>query len=90
MDLRTAILTLIKSNTGIGADIFGILCIHKLEDNSFAVSFDGGLDILEYHKKSWEEIFEKAEDAVDYFLKKREELKYGYDFETETETENYN
>lgn len=75
MELRSNIIALLKKNIGFGIELFSKLWIDELENGDYRVSYE---DKDEF-------ISSDAKKAVDYFLKRREELQLGYDFEREPE-----
>ena len=77
-----ALVTLLESNVGYQIDFFGgLLSLYQLEDLRFSVNR------YEHDAKSgrnkwiFEEIFENARDAVEFFEQKRRECELGFDIE---------
>lgn len=82
--VEDALVTLLESNVGYNVDLFCFLTLRHLEDGTFAVSRH---EYDEAHPSQlrfmYEEIFEDARKAVEFFEEKRREYELGYDFERE-------
>lgn len=70
--MRDLIVHLLKARVGFDINLFEIISVGELEDHTFYVYDDDTGD-------EW--IFDTAEEAVDYFLKLRDDKELGYDFE---------
>ena len=67
---RSHLIGLMNSGTGIGVEMFDELRMYPLESGMFSVN------TLDHEKE-----FRLAEEAVDYFLELRNDLKLGFNFE---------
>lgn len=72
------IIALIQHPAGYDVDLFAMLCVRPTEDGKFCVTYEptGRPD-----PRNWDKCFDRPQEAVDYFLMKRQELKLGIDFE---------
>jgi len=70
------IVTILKSGSGCGIDLFNILSVYPLENGKFAVIKHDALT-----RQLYEHIFTIAEQAAYYFLEQRELQRLGFDFE---------
>ncbi len=76
-----ALVNILESKVGYQISLFGLLKIYQLEDMRFAVNhyeYDA-----EGHQFNWvyEELFEDAREAVEFFEQKRREYELGFDIE---------
>lgn len=77
MTIREALVTVLTSPEGYCVDLFGSLCIYRLEDGRYGVSCNSKVR----HHKILERLFDDPGEAVDYFLERRLRLQLGFDFE---------
>lgn len=70
--MRNLIVDLLKARVGFDINLFEIISVGELEDHTFYVYDDDTGD-------EW--IFDTPEEAVDYFLKLRDDRELGYDYE---------
>lgn len=70
--MRELLISLLKSKVGFDINVFEIISVGELEDHTFYVFDDDTGD-------EW--IFDTVEEAVDYFLRLRDEKEIGFDFE---------
>ena len=75
-NLRSHLIGLMESGTGIGVELFDVLHMYPTDSGAFVVYFERGEG-----KGDDEEILSSAASAVDHFLKLREEQELGFDFE---------
>ena len=76
-----ALETLLESNVGYQISFFGgMLAVYQLEDGRFVVNRKDWVKNIgdQYH---YEEIFENAREAVEFFELKRREHEFGFDIE---------
>ena len=77
-----ALVILLESNVGYGISLFAdLLKLYQLEDLRFAVNrYEHD---TESHKSKWvyEELFNDAREAVEFFEQKRREYELGFDIE---------
>lgn len=79
-----ALVILLESNVGYGINMFGdMLQLYQLEDLRFAVNRYN--QDPESRKTKWvfEELFDDAREAVEFFEQKRREYELGFDIEGE-------
>lgn len=82
-----ALVTLLESNIGYGIDLFGLLSLYQLEDGRFSVNrFVYDSETREF-LHDFEELFENARQAVEFFEKKRQEYEVGFDIESKLNKE---
>jgi len=79
-ELKPMLVCLLETHIGFEIGLFDVLCMFQMEDLRFAV----------YNQPDWEKalfvdveeyLFEKADDAVDLFLKLRRNRLLGFDHE---------
>lgn len=83
VDLIEAVL---KSPAGVGVNLFDSLQAYRLEDGSFVVSFEDAEESGDKFALWWEDSlvdhdFATAREAAECFVRKRHEMKLGYDHE---------
>ncbi len=78
MTERDMMVALLKHPAGYDIDLFAMYCVRPTEDGKFCVTYEPtGLP----DPRNWEKCFDRPDEAVDYFLAKRQELQLGIDFE---------
>lgn len=83
-EIITAMVTLLKSKVGYGIDLFGgMLSVYELEDGRFSVKREGYSAETRKFNFEYEELFDDARTAAEFFERKRREHKLGFDFERE-------
>lgn len=78
-ELKPILVFLLETQIGFEIGMFDMLCMFQLEDMRYAV-YNQPDSYKELYKGD-EYLFEKAEDAVDLFLKFRRERQLGFDHE---------
>jgi len=77
--MKQQLIDLLNNEVGFEVNLFDMLCIYQLEDSRWVVALENDKSPLDFD----ENIFNELEEAVDFFLDKRTEMKLGYDFEKE-------
>ena len=75
----SAIEALISSNAGYGVDLFAILQVHRLEDETYAI-----LETDPLTNEEHERVFETAKEAARAFVERRQIRQLGFDYERES------
>ncbi len=79
-----ALETLLESNVGYQIGFFGgMLAVYQLEDGRFVVNRKDYNSESRVTTWAYEEIFENARDAAEFFEQKRREHELGFDIEGE-------
>ena len=76
--MKQQLIDLLKNEIGFEVNVFDMLSIHQLEDGRWRICVESKI-APDYFD---EYLFDKLEEAVDSFLKRRDEMKLGYDYET--------
>ena len=80
--MKQQLMDLLEIEVGFEVNLFEMLLIHQLEDGRWRVNVENPQNSLNLFDENLDEyLFDKLEDAIDFFLEKREEMKLGYDFE---------
>lgn len=78
-ELRSIIIALLRKNIGFAVEIYGVLSVGTMEDGRYSIfdqrDFDKNLEDGD------ELIFKDVKNAVDCFLRIRDERQLGFDFE---------
>ena len=79
MTEKQMIVAIITHPAGYDVDLFSMFCVRPTEDGKFCVTYQPtGLP----DPRNWEKCFDRPDEAVDYFLKMRQQLQLGIDIET--------
>jgi hypothetical protein len=77
-----ALVNLLESNVGYQISLFGLLELYQLEDKRFAVNrYEHDTENQSKDKWIYEELFDDAREAVEFFEQKRREYELGFDIE---------
>lgn len=77
-----ALVNLLESNVGYQISLVGLLQLYQLEDMRFAVNrYEHNAENPGRDKWIYEELFDDAREAVEFFEQKRREYELGFDIE---------